>query len=184
MPTASPSEPLAVALFNSVKSSHQPPVDLLAPVGAVERFWRRQAESNEGVVSLALEDTRELRWLVTELLTALCRGQVPTGAVLDAANRLLGAAPERLELVAGVGEGSPLVAWRSAADGTPEGTRAEAIRSAVELLPRAAEGRLRECAAADCSHIFIATNAKRQWCQERCGNRVRVARHAARIRHA
>jgi predicted RNA-binding Zn ribbon-like protein len=183
MPVASPPEPLAVALFNSVKTS-QPPADLLAPEGAVEQFWRRQAESHEGLVPLAPEDTRELRWLVTELLTALCRRQVPTGEVLDAANRLLEAAPERLELRAGVDEGSPLVAWRSAADGTPEGTRAEAIRSAVELLRTAAEGRLRECAAADCSHIFIATNAKRQWCQERCGNRVRVARHAARLRHA
>ena len=183
MPAASPSEPLAVALFNSVKIS-QPPADLLAPQGAVEQFWQRQAESHDDLVPLPLEDTLELRSLVTELLTALCRGQAPSEEVLDAANRLLEAAPERLELRAGVDEGSPLVARRSSADGTAEGTRAEVIRSAVDLLPTAAEGRLRECAAADCAHIFIATNAKRQWCQERCGNRVRVARHAARIGYA
>ena len=183
MPTTSPVEPLAVALVNTVKTS-EPPADLLAPDGAVEEFWRRQAQTREGLVPLPLEDTRDLRWLVTELLTGLCRGQAPPGEVLEASNRLLEAAPERLELIAGSDAGSPVLARRSAADGTPEGTRAEVIRSAVELFHTAAEGRLRECAADDCAHVFIATNAKRQWCQERCGNRIRVARHAARGRQA
>ena len=82
MPTTSPVEPLAVALVNTVKTS-EPPADLLAPDGAVEEFWRRQAQTREGLVPLPLEDTRDLRWLVTELLTGLCRGQAPPGEVLD-----------------------------------------------------------------------------------------------------
>ena len=180
MPTSVPDDNLAIALVNTVKTT-QPPADLLDGPGALASFWRRQREANADVVALPMQDSLELRSLVTQLLTALCRGEVPAGEVLEAANRLLDAAPERLELL--VGEpGSPVIARRTSADGTPEGTRGEVIRSAIELLPMAAEGRLRECAADDCAHVFVAANAKRQWCQERCGNRVRVARHAARVR--
>ncbi|MDP9487892.1 MAG: CGNR zinc finger domain-containing protein, partial [Actinomycetota bacterium] len=33
-----------------------------------------------------------------------------------------------------------------------------------------------------CLRLFVATNLRRRWCSESCGNRARVARHYERNR--
>jgi len=56
-------------------------------------------------------------------------------------------------------------------------------RDAVDLLSGPDRERLRECAAADCSGIFVdeSRGRRRRWCSSaRCGNRARVAAHRAR----
>ncbi|RKR73523.1 CGNR zinc finger domain-containing protein [Frondihabitans australicus] len=55
-------------------------------------------------------------------------------------------------------------------------------RDAIALLASPAALRVRECAAPDCSRLFRQDHARRIWCSTACGDRVRVARHAARSR--
>ncbi len=57
------------------------------------------------------------------------------------------------------------------------------IRSAGELLTTAILNRVRECAADDCSFLFVdmSRNRSRCWCDmESCGNRSKAKRHYAR----
>lgn len=42
--------------------------------------------------------------------------------------------------------------------------------------------RLRSCQAPRCVRYFVQSHGKQQWCKTACGNRARVARHAARQR--
>lgn len=60
---------------------------------------------------------------------------------------------------------------------------AELAEAAVDLLTDPAVGRVRRCAAEDCVLLFLPAHPRRRWCSpQRCGNRVRVARHYERHR--
>lgn len=55
--------------------------------------------------------------------------------------------------------------------------------SAAELLTAKERGRVRECAAQDCSWLFVDTsrNRSRRWCDmEECGNRTKAQRYYQR----
>jgi predicted RNA-binding Zn ribbon-like protein len=52
-------------------------------------------------------------------------------------------------------------------------------RSVIELLT-GERARLRVCEAHGCQRVYLSASARRRWCSDACGNRVRVARHAAR----
>jgi predicted RNA-binding Zn ribbon-like protein len=41
---------------------------------------------------------------------------------------------------------------------------------------------LAPCLAHGCTRWFVRTHAARQWCSNRCGDRVRAARHYARAK--
>jgi predicted RNA-binding Zn ribbon-like protein len=121
-----------------------------------------------------------LRTAVDDLLRAAAgRGEPPTEA-LDRINAASAAAPVAQQLD-----------WPSraqprtwlAATATPEQhVHALIARSAIALVAGDAPGTLRACRAHGCSRLFLATNPRRMWCSTACGNRVRVARHAARGR--
>ena len=58
-------------------------------------------------------------------------------------------------------------------------------RDAIDLLTGPQRALLRECAAEDCSGIYVdgSRGRRRRWCSTaRCGNRARVAAHRARRR--
>jgi predicted RNA-binding Zn ribbon-like protein len=54
-------------------------------------------------------------------------------------------------------------------------------RSAIELADRD-EDRLSLCGAPSCDMLFLRDHPRQVWCLKACGNRARVARHAARRR--
>ncbi|MDN4612983.1 CGNR zinc finger domain-containing protein [Leifsonia sp. F6_8S_P_1B] len=179
-------EPLAIDLVNTLKTAHTPALDQLDADGAVEAFWafeatRGTAQGEPPLAPLEAEETRGLRALAGRMLAAIRAGEAPDAADLAEANRLLAAAPTRVELVAG--DTGLAARTPSPADGTVDGTRAAVLRSLLDAADAARAGRLRACAADDCDQLFVATNAKRRWCTpEGCGNRARVARFAARAR--
>ena len=53
---------------------------------------------------------------------------------------------------------------------------------AVHLFTGPDALRLRACQAPGCVLYFVKSHARREWCSEACGNRVRAARHYQRIR--
>lgn len=55
-------------------------------------------------------------------------------------------------------------------------------RSVIEILGGDARSKLGICGAPSCGMLFVATNPRQTWCSSACGNRARVARHAARSR--
>jgi predicted RNA-binding Zn ribbon-like protein len=59
---------------------------------------------------------------------------------------------------------------------------ATVARSAVRLLGGSDVGRIRECAAGNCSTLFVDTSraAGRRWCSKRCADRVNAHRYRRR----
>ncbi|RLP77935.1 zf-CGNR multi-domain protein [Mycetocola tolaasinivorans] len=174
-------EPFAIDLMNTLKTAHDPIVDQLASPAALDEFWRFQVDRDPTLTPLGHEDTLALRGIVTEIVSSIREQRAPDVHVLTAANTLLYAAPTQTYLRASV-DGID-VEHTSTASHAADVTRARAILSAIELTARAEDGRLRRCAAEDCSQLFVALNSKRRWCTAAgCGNRARVSRHAARVR--
>lgn len=60
-----------------------------------------------------------------------------------------------------------------------EGLIAAAV---IDFLTGPSAGRLRSCQAPRCVRYFVQEHGKQQWCKPSCGNRARVARHAALAR--
>jgi len=135
---------------------------------------RRTADASD------LARTRELRTALFGVVDAELHGGRPAAADLNAINAAaaIPARAPRLALVAGELRGERPVT--SVAD-----VLGEIARDAIDLLTGSQRARLRECAAEDCSGIYVDTSRgrTRRWCSTaRCGNRARVAAHRARRR--
>jgi predicted RNA-binding Zn ribbon-like protein len=174
-------EPLAVDLVNTLAVQKGLVVDLLASDDQANAWWTLHEDRLEVPAppgGLDLERIRDLRAAIAVLFDAAMDGAAPPTAALDVVNAAnsSGASFSRL-------------AWSAAGPIVDAGMRGDAMatglgavaRSAIEVLTGRYRGRLRRCEGPDCELIFLATNVRRRWCSpERCGNRVRAARHYRR----
>jgi predicted RNA-binding Zn ribbon-like protein len=123
---------------------------------------------------------RDLRDRIEHLLRAAAAGAAPSTEAIDHVNTCSAAASVAPQLNWPAG-GQPRMWLR-----TPAGSHAMVLglvaRSAIDLLAGADRSRLRVCQAHGCDRVYLAASARRRWCSAACGNRVRVARHAARRR--
>ena len=170
--------PPAVDLANTVVKTSGGPVDLLTSEQelavwiAAERGRVSDVESARG----RLEEVRDLRDAVHGLLHARKEGRRPPPASVDAVNGASRAVPVAPVL------GEDLAVSEEPVAAEPfDRFRAAIARSAIELLGRGAEA-LAKCGAPSCGMLFLPANARQTWCSPACGNRARVARHAARRR--
>ena len=70
---------------------------------------------------------------------------------------------------------------------TPREALAAVARDAIDLLAGDELSRVRECAADDCTGLYLDAShcRRRRWCSSaRCGNRARVSAHRSRARRA
>jgi predicted RNA-binding Zn ribbon-like protein len=174
-------EPVAIDLVNTEKLATNPPVELLPDDEANRAFWALQAGRLQIPSELpSLERVRSLRSAIRSLLESRLSKLPAEPSAIHSLNSFASAAPASPQL-----NGD----WTAGADWqAPDGATAllgAVARSAIDALTGPGADRLHRCAADDCSMIFVATNAKRQWCTAAgCGNRQRVARHASRQRQA
>ncbi|MFJ8039910.1 CGNR zinc finger domain-containing protein [Kitasatospora sp. NPDC096147] len=175
-------EPLALDLLNTRPRDG----DRLADPAALRRWL--ELEHGRGLLEVPavigaaeLAAVREVRELAVAAVGRARRGEPVPGAVLDALNARLLAAPLVGELLPGPG-GAVLRRRR---------TGPAAARLAGELAEAVAEllsgpvllASVRDCAAEDCELLFVPANPRRRWCSPAtCGNRARVARHYRRQR--
>jgi predicted RNA-binding Zn ribbon-like protein len=174
-------EPIAIDLVNTEKLAIDTPIDLLRDDAANAIFWGLERDRLAIPSELpALADVRSLRASIRSLLESRLADRPPDQAAVDAVNRSAAAAPTSPRL---------RLDWESDVEShANDGAAAllgDVARSAIDLLTGPDAERLHRCAADDCSMLFVATNARRQWCTAAgCGNRQRVARHASRQRGA
>ena len=168
--------PPAVDLANTVIDTPAGDRDLLesdAQLGA----WiaaERGRISGVDAASGRLAEVRELRESVRELLHARARGKQPPESARERINAVSASVPIRTTLTAdGRAVGEP--------DTSDPYTLFEATvaRSAIELADRR-EDRLSVCQAPSCGMLYLRDHPRQIWCSKACGNRARVARHAAR----
>jgi predicted RNA-binding Zn ribbon-like protein len=173
-------EPIAVDLANTEKLALELPLDLLSDEHANQAFWELQAQRLSIPAQLpTLDRVRSIRSVIRSLLESRLAGRRPEPWAIQSINRYASAAPASPQLSI---DWTADLEWH-AHDGAAALLGAVA-RSAIDVLTGTNSDRLQRCAADDCSMIFVATNAKRQWCTSAgCGNRQRVARHAKRQRN-
>jgi predicted RNA-binding Zn ribbon-like protein len=148
--------------------------------GGSAAAWLRAHGLRADIGAEGLESLRGLRAAVDRLLRAAATGGQPPAGALDELNARSAEAAVCPQLN-WPADGRPRM-WLS----TPAGGDAAALgavaRSAIDLLSGPDRARLRVCDAHGCDRLFLATTPRRRWCSAACGNRVRVARHAARYR--
>lgn len=124
-------------------------------------------------------DLAELAWLrstADHLLRARVTGAADAGAIdhLNACSAAAAVAPQLNWPV----NGRPRM-WLSTSGDSGAHVLGVIARSVIELLT-GERTRLRVCEAHGCRRVYLSASARRRWCSDSCGNRVRVARHAAR----
>lgn len=174
-------EPLALDLVNTRVRCGDGIVDMLDSPSRLDAWLRaeRHRIAWAGHASRGdLAALRALRDALDALLHAPLRRADPPIAAVKALNRALAARVP-----------SPRLAWTGgSACRAPPPARArrtlllhQLARDALDLLTRPHAARVRKCAHPDCILLFVARDARRQWCSSAtCGNRARVARHYAR----
>jgi predicted RNA-binding Zn ribbon-like protein len=125
-----------------------------------------------------LTDARALRSAIARLARVTVLDAAPDESDVDIVN-LFAATPDIPPVLAG---GS-----RQAGRGRPRFAQAlsEISRDTVRVLGEGAAGRIRECAAEDCTLVYLDSSraGSRRWCSmQRCGNRAKVRAHRARAR--
>ena len=169
--------PPAVDLANTVVVTPPEPVDLLttedelAGWTAAVRGRIPGAEATRG----RLPEVRDLRASVRAALFAAAQGQAVPHEAVAALNRASEAALSYPRLGVDGGVEDVLVG-----DDAFSRFRAAVARSAIALVADAAK--LEVCRAPSCGMLFLRRGARQKWCCDSCGNRSRVARHAARRR--
>ena len=170
--------PPAVNLANTVMVTPAGDRDLLESQDQLEAWIAAERDRIPGVEAAAgrLGDVRDLRRSVRELLHARARGERPPDGARRRINAISASAPIRTALARDgrvVEELDPRDPYAR--------FEATVARSAIELAGRG-QDRLCVCRAPSCGMLFLRDHPRQTWCSKACGNRARVARHAARRR--
>ena len=170
-------EPLGVDLADTLVTVTQPAGDLLADPERCAAWWSLQSDRlPAGAPAPTLEATRQLRAAARAVLDAAQQGQNLPEPAVATLNQIAAAAAASPELH--LRGGAPELRLRWHADDPAAPALAQAAASVISLLASPDAARLRRCANPACSMLFIATDARRQFCtQNICANRVRAARH-------
>jgi predicted RNA-binding Zn ribbon-like protein len=172
--------PPAVDLANTVLITPSGQRDLLATDDQLEAWIGAERGRIPGVEAASgrLAKVRALRESVRDLLHARARGRRPPEGARERVNAISARAPIRISLTPdgrAVQEPSPRDAYSL--------FEAEIARSAIELASHHGDDNaLAVCGAPSCGMLFLREHPRQVWCSKPCGNRARVARHAARRR--
>jgi predicted RNA-binding Zn ribbon-like protein len=170
--------PAAVDLSNTIVVTPRGDVDLLSTDEQLGVWIAAERGRIAGVDAAAgrLEDVRALRADLRALLYAHAEGRRLPRPPRRRINALSAAAPAYSVLTAGGG-----IAVEHASRDAYAIFAAEVARSAIELFA-GDDTRLSICDAPSCGLLYPPDHPRQRWCCRACGNRARVARHAARRR--
>lgn len=122
-----------------------------------------------------------LRETLSVLFTARVTGEAPMPEAVEALNRALTSAPGALLLHFDPAAGFARSAEHPVTQ-VVEHAMAVIAEDAATLLTSEEAPLLAACEAASCRRFLLRTHGRRQWCSNRCGDRVRAARAYARKR--
>ncbi|HXE90489.1 MAG TPA: ABATE domain-containing protein [Terriglobales bacterium] len=142
----------------------------------------RLARVHAGRASSALRLATRLREALYRIFSAVAAGRAPAEADLRLLNAMAAEALSRQWIVHR--ERGFVWEWRQAGSDLRRPLW-PVVRSAVELLTSDERHRVRECASATCSWLFLdhSRNHSRRWCDMKvCGNRAKARRFYRRAR--
>jgi len=148
----------------------------LDDAGATSRWlFHRGIRSDPAPADLA--ELARLQSTADHLLRTAVTGEAADAGAIDHLNACSAAAAVAPQLNWPV-NGRPRM-WLSTSGDSGAHVLGVIARSVIELLA-GERARLRVCEAHGCRRVYLSASARRRWCSDACGNRVRVARHAAR----
>ena len=172
----------------------EPPTETLSGLSALLAWCRssagltaageralRHAWRDEAARAAALTEALELRETIYRIFFCAAEEKAPAAADLDAVNRALQAAPERI----GIARSGAGFAWRvtPAAEPSIPSVLAPVAWSTANLLTGPRLARVRHCANERCLYLFVddSKSGTRRWCSmSACGNRAKAHRHYVR----
>lgn len=152
-------------------------VDFLVTPGGLSDWLKTESERLDGWAPVTrgdLSDFLAMRAAVRDLFEALLSGSAPPEGGVREINTASARGPTYPELDC---SGARPRVRMGGPDPGAAASLAAVARSAVDLAGGPARDLLRVCGAPGCPRLFVATNPRRRWCSEPCGNRARVARH-------
>jgi predicted RNA-binding Zn ribbon-like protein len=176
-------EPLAVDLADTLITSRDPAVDLIADEATCGLWWALQQDRLPDGPPPLREPTIALRQAIRQILDAQLAGAPPDAAAINRVNDVAGNVWSTRRLVQTPSGWTAVTDRHAPADRPYELALAAVAESLIDLLTGPARGRLRRCQNPTCSMLFVASDARRKFCtQNICANRTRVARHYQRHR--
>jgi predicted RNA-binding Zn ribbon-like protein len=169
--------PLAVDLANTVVRSGSYEVDLLTSEPELATWIEVERARNPVTIAARghLQEVRALREAVRELLSAtVTRAGLPPAA-LATVNDASARCPSFPTLAPG---GDAISAELN--DDPFDLFCGAVARSAIQVIAGPEREQLAVCHAPSCGMFFLRNSSRQSWCSPACGNRARVARHAAR----
>ena len=170
--------PPAVDLSNTIVVTPRGELDLLTTDQQLD-VWIAAERGRIPTIAAAaghLHDIRHLRTDLRALLYAHAHGEPLPDAPRRRLNALSAAAPTYPTL-----DRAGSITVEQASDDRYANFAAELARSAIQLLANG-DPRLAVCTAPSCGLLYPPDHPRQRWCCRACGNRARVARHAARQR--
>jgi predicted RNA-binding Zn ribbon-like protein len=170
--------PAALDLSNTIVVTPRGEVDLLTTDEQLD-VWIAAERGRIICVDAAagrLNDVRALRADLRALLYAYAQDRPLPGPARRRLNALGAAAPAYPQLR----PGGTVVMERASSDPYTI-FAAELARAAIELF-NGDDTRPSVCTAPSCGLLYPPEHSRQRWCCRACGNRARVARHAARRR--
>ena len=178
-------EPLvALDLADTLMTVLEPAEDLLAAPDRSAAWWELQSRRLPRSAPPEQAAVRRLRAAVRDLLDAHLEGRAPSPTSVEDVNATAASVPSSPRLSFTGGTASAETRWHTEYGGNV--ALAFIAREVIDLFAAPDRlAKLRRCANPDCSMLFLAETARRQWCASNvCGNRVRVARHYQKARTA
>ena len=170
--------PAAVDLSNTIVVTPRGDIDLLTTEEQLD-VWIAAERGRIAAVDAAagrLEEVRALRADLRALLYAYAEGRPLPGPPRRRVNALSAAAPAYPVLTRDGG-----ITVKHGSGDAYAIFAAEVARSAIGLLG-GDDRHLSICSAPSCGLLYPPDHPRQRWCCRACGNRARVARHAARQR--
>lgn len=160
-------EPAALDLVNTLIRRGGPQQTDLIATGRDLAQWLAARGSS---VDADIAQVHKLRECLSELIDARVHGTTPSPEAIAYLNETSTGRP-------------PQIVWARRPRLASDNIISESVSTAFTLLT-APDGAIRVCAHPECTLLFAATNARRQWCSAAsCGNRARAMRHYQRSAH-
>lgn len=183
-----PEEPITVRFMNTIWADKNGlhddlgfPLDLYDWLGAISSDYKIEAVTGEEHArARQLRDSlRKLAAFITED-TRLAAAS-PIQDVAEAIRRVNDVAADlpREKLIQLNGK---LMRAEDSNASPTSAALATIANDAIDLFTGPKASRLRACQAPGCVLYYFKSHARREWCSEACGNRVRAARHYERVR--
>lgn len=139
-------------------------------------------EANRRQAAADLAKAIGARNLLYSIFTGIANGRPLRERDLSQLNAALTQTPALLRVRAH--SGTVQTQWGSAAEGLSQ-VLFPVLADAANLIASDRLGRVRECASAECTMLFVdeSRNGSRRWCDmNACGNRMKARRHYAKTR--